>query len=328
LIRIKQFSQRNSCTLKIDGYSLHFSNSIFKALILTLLMSNYSIKDLEQLSGIKAHTLRIWEQRYNIMSPSRTDTNIRFYNDQDLKLVLNIALLKDHGYKISEIAKLSITEIHEEVSKISEKKLNYPDQIHALTIAMLDLDEERFEKIINTNTIHFGFEQLMIHIIYPFLSRIGTLWMTGSIGPAQEHFISNLVRQKIIVAIDGQLMKPQIQSKKYLLFLPEGELHELGLLFANYIIRSRNHKTIYLGQSLPFNELELAYNIHRPDVIFTAITSVPSQHDVQPFIDKIHQHFPYCQILATGFQVVGQGIRESDKVKVLNNVYDLIEAVQ
>ena len=119
-------------------------------------MSTYSIKDLEQLSGIKAHTLRIWEQRYDILSPDRTDTNIRTYNDSDLKLVLNIALLKDHGYKISEISKMSDEELSKEVLLISDKQLNYPDQIHALTISMLDLDEERFEKIINTNTLQFG----------------------------------------------------------------------------------------------------------------------------------------------------------------------------
>lgn len=144
-------------------------------------MSNYSIKDLEQLSGIKAHTLRIWEQRYNIINPKRTDTNIRTYDDKDLKLVLNISLLKDHNYKISEIAKLSLEQLSKEVLTISDKQLNYPDQIHALTIAMIDIDEERFEKIMSTNILQFGFENMMINIIYPFLSRIGTLWITGSI---------------------------------------------------------------------------------------------------------------------------------------------------
>jgi len=159
-------------------------------------MSNYSIKDLEQLSGIKAHTLRIWEQRYNIIAPKRTDTNIRTYDDRDLKLVLNIALLKDHGHKISEISKLSLDEMNREVIKISDRQQNYPDQIHALTISMIDLDEDRFEKIISTNILQFGFENTIINIVYPFLSRLGTLWVTGSVGPAQEHFISNLIRQK------------------------------------------------------------------------------------------------------------------------------------
>ncbi|QJW91904.1 MerR family transcriptional regulator [Spirosoma taeanense] len=287
-------------------------------------MSNYSIKDLEQLSGIKAHTLRIWEQRYNIITPKRTDTNIRTYDDRDLKLVLNISLLKDHGYKISEISKLSIEEMYREVIKISDRQLNYPDQIHALTISMIDLDEERFEKIISTNILQFGFENTMIHIIYPFLSRIGTLWVTGSIGPAQEHFISNLIRQKIIVAVDGQVNKQRPNGKKYMLFLPEGELHEISLLFANYIVRARYNKVIYLGQSLPFNELEFAFNIHKPDYIFTVITSVPSNHEVQPYVDRLAKTFPDTHLLLTGYQIVGQDINIPEKATIINQIEDLI----
>jgi len=287
-------------------------------------MSNYSIKDLGQLSGIKAHTLRIWEQRYNIISPKRTDTNIRTYDDQDLKLVLNISLLKDHGYKISEISRMSFEEMNREVIGISDRKLNYPDQIHALTISMIDLDEDRFEKIVSTNILQFGFDNTMIHIIYPFLSRIGTLWVTGSIGPAQEHFITNLIRQKIIVAIDGQVNKQRPNAKKYLLFLPEGELHEISLLFANYIIRARHNKVIYLGQSLPFNELVFAYEIHKPDYIFTAITSVPSNQEVQPYVDRIARQFADSRLLLTGYQVVGQDLVTSPNVTVVNNVEDLI----
>ncbi|WP_247237017.1 MerR family transcriptional regulator [Telluribacter sp. SYSU D00476] len=291
-------------------------------------MSNYSIRDLEQLSGIKAHTLRIWEQRYNIITPKRTDTNIRLYDDQDLKLVLNISLLKDHGYKISEIAKMSFEEMSNEVIAISDQKLNYPDQIHALTISMIDLDEDRFEKVISTNILQFGFESTMAHIIYPFLSRIGTLWVTGSIGPAQEHFITNLVRQKIIVAIDGQVVKLGPASKKYLLYLPEGELHEISLLFANYIIRARHNKVVYLGQSLPFSELEFAYDIHKPDYIFTAITSAPANSDVQPYVDSLAARFSESTILLTGYQIVGQGIDTADNTLIINKIEDLIRIVE
>ena len=287
-------------------------------------MSSYSIKDLEQLSGIKAHTLRIWEQRYSIISPKRTDTNIRTYDDLDLKLVLNISLLKDHGYKISEIARLSTEEMYQEVIKISDRQLSYPDQIHALTISMLDLDEERFEKIIRTNSLQFGFENTMIHIIYPFLSRIGTLWITGSVGPAQEHFISNLIRQKLIVAIDGQVNKRGPNGKIYMLFLPEGELHEISLLFANYIIRARNNKVVYLGQSLPFNELVFAYDIHQPDYIFSAITSVPSNHETQMYVNRLATQFPKSHLLLTGYQIVGQDIQMPENGTIINNIDDLI----
>ncbi len=288
-------------------------------------MSNYSIKDLEQLSGIKAHTLRIWEQRYNIINPKRTDTNIRTYDDSDLKLVLNIALLKDHDYKISEIAKLSLEELSKEVLAISDKQLNYPDQIHALTIAMIDIDEERFEKIMSTNILQFGFENTMINIIYPFLSRIGTLWITGSIGPAQEHFITNLIRQKIIVAIDGQIIKPNADSKKYILYTPEGEYHEIPLLFANFILRARNNTVVYLGQSMPFSELQFICQLHKPDCLFTVITSTPGQDEIQQYVNKLGNSFPDVKILLTGYQVIAQGIDLPENTEIVNNVRQLME---
>jgi len=288
-------------------------------------MSNYSIRDLEQLSGIKAHTLRIWEQRYNIIQPKRTDTNIRFYDDQDLKLVLNISLLKEHGYKISEIAKLTPEELNSEVLSISDRKLNYPDQIHALTISMIDLDEDRFEKIVSTNFLQFGFENTMLNIIYPFLSRIGTLWVTGSIGPAQEHFITHLIRQKIIVAIDGQVAKARSDSKRFMLYLPEGELHEISLLFATYMIRSRQHKVIYLGQTLPFNELSFAYDVHKPDYIFTAMTSAPSNQEVQQYVTRLCKQFPNSHILLTGYQVIGQDIEVEPNATIINKMEDLLD---
>ncbi|WP_020597785.1 MerR family transcriptional regulator [Spirosoma panaciterrae] len=286
-------------------------------------MSTYSIKDLEQLSGIKAHTLRIWEQRYTILAPQRTDTNIRTYDDQDLKLVLNIALLKDHGYKISEISKLSSEELYQEVLKISEKPLSYPDQIQALTLAMIDLDEEQFEKVMLANTRQFGFENTYLNVVYPFLSRIGTLWVTGSIGPAQEHFITSLIRQKLIAAIDS-LPIQTTKGKKYMLFLPEGEYHEISLLFANYIIRSRSNKVIYFGQSLPFRELTSAYSRYKPDYLFTVLTSSLANHEVQQFVNRLASTFSQAEVLLTGYQVVGQDIDTPDNVSIITQINELI----
>jgi len=166
-------------------------------------VSTYSIKDLEHLTGIKAHTIRIWEQRYDILSPKRTDTNIRYYDSTDLKHMLNIALLNNNGYKISKIAKMSQEEVFEAVLQTIDKNNNYSDQINALTVAMIDLNEAQFEKIMSTNILQIGFEDTMLNIIYPFLTKIGFLWQIDSINPAQEHFMTNLIRQKLIVAIDG-----------------------------------------------------------------------------------------------------------------------------
>ena len=289
-------------------------------------MSTYSIKDLEQLSGIKAHTLRIWEQWYNLLQPKRTDTNIRFYDDDDLKLILNVALLNDNGVKISKIASMSPNELREEVMKLTERSLTHDDQIHALTICMIEMDEDRFDKILSTNILKLGFEQTMLNVIYPFMSKIGVLWQTGAINPAQEHFISNLVRQKLIVAIDGQI--PQQGGKKFLLFLPEGELHEISILFASYLIKSKGHKVIYLGQSTPNDDLLSVFKLHQPEYLLTVITTSPSSEYVQEYINALADRFAIAQILVTGYQVLGQDLRFPENVSQISYIRDIKDLLE
>jgi len=289
-------------------------------------VSYYSIKDIEQLSGIKAHTLRIWEQRYNFICPKRTDTNIRYYDDDDLKLVLNIALLKDNGLKISRICEMQEEELKLEVKTLMEKKLGFPDQIQGLTLAMLELDEERFDKILSTNILQIGFERTMVNLINPFFQKIGILWQTSAIKPAQEHFISNLIRQKIIVAIDGQITTSSY-NKKYILYLPQNELHEISLLFSNYIAKSRNNKVIYLGQNVPHNDLVDIYKDHNPDVLLTVLTSSPPLDSVQSYIYKISDSFQNSTVLISGHQVVGQDLDIPSNVVLLNKLQDFIDFV-
>lgn len=291
-------------------------------------MSYYSIKDIEQISGIKAHTLRIWEQRYNFIKPKRTDTNIRYYDDDDLKLVLNIALLKDNGHKISRICSMDNQELQIEVMKLMERKMGFPEQIQGLTLSMLELDEERFEKILSTNILQIGFERTMMNLIYPFFQKIGILWQTGSISPSQEHFISNLVRQKIIVAIDGQVASTSNYNKKYLLYLPENELHEISLLFSSYLIKSRNNKVIYLGQNVPLDDLINIYKDHNPDYLLTVMTTYPQASDVQAYVYNISESFKNATVLITGHQVIGQDIDVPDNVMLLNKLQDLIQHLE
>src|SRR6185436_6119767 len=197
-------------------------------------MGKYSIKELEQLSGIKAHTIRIWEKRYTIINPERTATNIRFYSDENLKKIINVSLLNNHGFKISKIADMSLTEISDKILVLSEAKTEAHIYIDQLVVSMVDLDEEKFEKILNKLIDKFGFERSITEVVYPFMEKIGVLWQTGTITPAHEHFISNLIRQKLITSI-ASLPIPSNKSKKAILFLPEGELHEIGLLFYHYI---------------------------------------------------------------------------------------------
>lgn len=286
-------------------------------------MSTYSIKDLENLSGIKAHTLRIWEQRYNFIKPKRTSTNIRYYDDQDLKLILNVSLLKEKGLKISKIAKMNEEEIGSAVVEHTSKDQKYPDHIHSLTNAMIDLDEERFEKVISTNILKIGFENTMLQIIFPFLTKTGVLWQTGSITPAQEHFISNLIRQKIIVAIDGQY-RGKTTGKKFLLFLPEGELHELSLLFSNYILKNRGHQVVYMGQSLPFEDLQSVYKVHQPDILLSVFTSKPDSREIPGFISLLSASFPNARIFLSGNLLTEQNFILPENVNLFSKIEDLI----
>ena len=290
-------------------------------------MSSYSIKDLEHLSGIKAHTLRIWEQRYNFIEPKRTDTNIRYYSDDDLKLILNISTLKENGYKISKIAKMSEEELSQEVLKIAETNLRFPDQINSLTLSMIDMDEDRFESILNNNILKYGFERTMLNIIYPFLAKIGMLWQTGSILPAQEHFISNLIRQKMTVAIDGQYVTERESKGKWLLYLPEGELHELSLMFSAFLLRARKFKVIYLGQNLPKADLYSVKEIHEPDYILTICTAAPKKSEVQEYIDEVADLFSKATLFVGGFQVIGQDIKRKRNVEFIMKMEDLLDFI-
>jgi len=278
-------------------------------------VSNYSIKDLEQLSGIKAHTLRIWEQRYNLLKPKRTDTNIRYYDDVDLKLILNVAMLNTHGIKISKIAAMSSNDISQEIIRLTDQSMDHNDQIQALTICMIEMDEDRFEKVLSTNILKLGFEETVLDVIYPFLSKIGVLWQTGAINPAQEHFISNLIRQKLIVAIDGQMGKSQ--GKTFMLFLPEGELHELSILFSSYLIKKHGHKVIYLGQSTPQIDLISVYKIQQPDYLLTIITSSPSGDKMQDYLNMLGKEFRNSEIFMSGLQALDQSLSIPSNLRLL-----------
>jgi MerR family transcriptional regulator, light-induced transcriptional regulator len=264
-------------------------------------MGQYSIKELEQLSGIKAHTIRIWEKRHKIIEPSRTATNIRYYSDLDLKKIINVSLLNTYGIKISKIADMSLDDMYKKVLEISELQNDKGVHIDQMVIAMIDMDEELFEKILNNLILRFGFEQTITEIIYPFLEKIGILWQTQNITPAHEHFISNLIRQKIVVAIDGLPIPPKTE-KKILLFLPEDEMHELGLLFYHFLIRKAGYRTYYLGQNVPHEDLVSVYKVHQPDFMLTSITSNLSI-PIEEYLECLANEFGQTKILASGYQV-------------------------
>jgi MerR family transcriptional regulator, light-induced transcriptional regulator len=264
-------------------------------------MGKYSIKELEQLSGIKAHTIRIWEKRHKLIDPSRTPTNIRYYSDEDLKKIINVSVLNNNGIKISRIADMSLEQMNQKILEISELKNDATIHIDQLVIAMVDMEEESFEKILNNLILRFGFERTITEVVYPFLEKIGILWQTENISPAHEHFMSNLIRQKLIVAIDGLPLPPKT-AKKILLFLPEGELHELPLLFYHYLARKMGWRTYYLGQNVPHNDLISVFNVHQPDLMITSlITSTAAP--VEDYLKRISVDFQNTPILASGQQL-------------------------
>jgi DNA-binding transcriptional MerR regulator len=280
----------------------------------------YSIRDLEKLSGIKAHTIRIWEQRYGIIEPMRTKTNIRYYQDTDLKFLLNVALLNKNGLKISHIAKMDRQDVADKVAAISEDNFEYDTQLDALTISMIEMDELKFDRIISTNIHQLGFERTMLEIIYPFLDKLSVLWLTGSITPVQENFISYLIRQKIIVAIDREQLPSNQNAPKFIIYLPEGERQELSLLFMHFILRSRGNYVINLGHEISLMDLNDACKVRRPDFLFTMITETWTKEPVQRYIDKLAENFPDCQILVSGYQIVAQNVTPPSNVSILRSL--------
>lgn len=264
-------------------------------------MGVYKIKDVEVLVGIKAHTLRIWEQRYGMLVPERTETKIRLYTDEELVHLLNVRILMDHGMKISHIAALTPTEIR---TRVHEIKLATPlgATQEKLILSLVEMDECLFHttlgEIIENSSLEHAFHECLI----PFFDRIGVMWLTNSINPAQEHFISNLIRQKIVTAID-RLPVPEKNAPVVMLYLPEHEWHEIGILFYQYLLRSKSYFTIYLGQSLPYESLLIALDKVNPDILLTSwLTSVEEQY-VKSYFKQLRTARPNLTILAGGAQI-------------------------
>jgi len=265
-------------------------------------MGEYTIKDLERLSGIKAHTIRIWEKRYDLIMPDRTDTNRRRYSDHDLRKLLNISILNRNGFKISRIASMSTTEMEDKVSEIAQDITESDTQIESLIKAMISLDEAGFNELIDRSIKEKGLEAAFTGLLFPFLERVGILWVTGSIVPAQEHFVSNLVRQKLIAQIDAQnyIQKEEGKSKRVMLYLPENEMHELGILFYSYLARKHGHRVLYLGSATPFDSVIKAMQVWPAEIIVTATSSWFSGITADEYIEKLSKEFKEQLIIVSG----------------------------
>jgi MerR family transcriptional regulator, light-induced transcriptional regulator len=262
-------------------------------------MNAFTIKDLENLSGIKAHTIRIWEQRYDFLKPRRTETNIRYYSNDELKTVLNIALLNKYGFKISHIGRMQPQELRERILSLTDGRAMQERLVNELVQTMIDLDMDQFEKIVGDYIMARGIEKTVLMLLFPFLEKIGILWQTGHINPAQEHLVSNTVRQKLIMGIETVVPHTRM-GKTCLLFLPEGEHHELGLLFMYYLLKSRGAKTLYLGANVPLKDVEQVVELKKPDLVFVHLTGTASGFNFEKFLYHVSQRLGQIPTIVSG----------------------------
>ncbi|HET6765782.1 MAG TPA: MerR family transcriptional regulator [Chitinophagaceae bacterium] len=262
-------------------------------------MTKFTIKDLENLSGIKAHTIRIWEQRYSFLKPSRTDTNIRYYSNDDLKAILNISILNKYGYKISHINKMSVSDVQARVAELNIAGAPQERIVNELIQLMVDLDTAGLERLIDKQIAAAGIEKTIIRIIFPFFERIGILWQTGHINPAQEHLITNIIRQKLIVGIDQAKSLLKVK-RSFLLFLPEGEHHELGLLLVYYLLKRKGAEVFYIGANVPLKDAQFVAEIKKPDFVYIHLTSTSSGFNFQKFLTQTSGKIPGSKIIVSG----------------------------
>ena len=293
---------------------------------------SFSIRDMENLSGIKAHTIRIWEKRYNLFSPERTDTNIRTYNLESLQKLLNVTLLYNNGYKISKIAKLEEGKIPSLVKEVVSQKSEKNHALNSMKLAMLNFDQSLFLKTYNGLMKEKSFTQIFNEVFIPLLTELGILWQTHTISPAHEHFISNLIKQKIYVHTEQlQIEEPIQKDKVFVLFLPENEIHELGLLYINYQLALKGYKTVYLGQTMPVESLMDLLKYYSNIRFISYFTVAPTQSDLQDYFKS------FTEVLETSpgskFYVLGHQIQELSgdtlppSISIFKSIEQLIQSI-
>jgi DNA-binding transcriptional MerR regulator len=287
------------------------------------MMDRYTLADLEKLTGIMAGTIRIWERRYRIIKPHRTDTNRKWYDDDDLKRIINIAILNRSGLKISKIASLTGPEIDGIVASLNRESPDTETQIDSMIVAMTEFNENAINDILMRSIINTEFEATFENIVFPFLRRVGVMWHTGSVDIGAEHFVSNIFRKRLIGAIDSLPPGDKPDRMKVILYLPENELHELGLLFYTFIVRKSGHEALYLGQSTPFNALAEVVERWNPDMLVTgALTGLPFARP-EDYLKRISTAFRDKKVLVSGALAYAADKVALDNVFAVASVSDL-----
>lgn len=251
----------------------------------------FSIKDLEHFTGVKAHTIRMWEQRYELLDPCRTSTNIRHYSGEDLKKLLNVRFLMDNGLKISKIANLTAKDLIRQVDELQVSQGIHASIFHSLKLSMIHYDEALYRSVVDAYTLEHGLDRAVLDVFLPFLSQIGVLWLTNAICPAQEHFISNLMRQSLHAGVQSLPMSMNEDAEVIVLYLPEREIHDISLLFLHYLCSMRGYRSVFLGASVPFEDL-LNVAAQFPEARFVAYcTAHPSSLNAQDYVQKVDRQF-------------------------------------
>ncbi|MDT0644907.1 MerR family transcriptional regulator [Zunongwangia sp. F363] len=283
-----------------------------------LVKQNFSIKDLEHLSGIKAHTIRIWEKRYKVLTPSRTSTNIRTYDSSSLQKILNIAFLNENGYKISRISKLNDEEISRMVKRISASSSRENRAINAFKLAMINFDKQLFHNTYARLQEDKSFQEIFQEVFLPLLNEIGTLWQTDTIKPIHEHYIVELIKQKLYLNIAGIKKKDDKKQTDhlYVLFLPENEIHDIGILYINYLLLLNNRSTIYLGPNLPIENLN--YLLERSDKISFLSYFTIAPKDIKGFVEEFQEKV--CSKESYELLVFGNRLKDMEEGRYPENI--------
>lgn len=294
-------------------------------------LTRFSIRDLEEFSGVKAHTIRVWERRYGLLEPDRTDTNIRTYSVDELKTILNVAFLNRHGVKISKIAAFSSVEREKHVKDLAQRGTDTTDQLNALKLATVSYDTDLFESTSEQFRKESGFRALVERLYVPLLEHIGLLWQSNAICPAQEHFVSNLVRQKLIVGIDTTSTLSKTDGALFVLYLPENEIHELGLLYTHYLLRTAGERVLYLGQSVPIEDLaQVAAQFPGTIEFISIFTAFPQSDGLPKYLKNLRALLPGTRLSFrfTGSRVASAALKDPGKgMRLLPHFKDLVASL-
>ncbi|RDC58610.1 MerR family transcriptional regulator [Pedobacter chinensis] len=290
----------------------------------------YTISDLEQLSGIQSHTIRIWEQRYNALKPMRSQGNTRLYDDNQLKRLLNIASLNRSGLKISKICSLSDQAVDELLDKQHDYHSN--DELAEFYVSRLikhglEFNDFSFNTLLDECISRIGIPPTYKRVIYPLLVRLGLMWRKDDICPAHEHFMSNLIRQKLFAAINN-FPNENAEAKTWVLFLPEDEDHDIGLIFANYMLRTYKQKVIYLGSKVPINSIEAVFSTVDVDYLLLFMVRSRLADSAQKYIDQLSEICKSAKIHLAGNSSVIEKLKNIDHINWFKTLDEFEKSIQ